>query len=106
MVRFRRIRLKYRNTKTWSLLHDNAAGHTSLIVRQFLACNQVCVLNHPQYSPDLVIDFFLKIISVETEPCQSSPECNDILVNKDQFVSRHYDISREYVYCVIVIIII
>ena len=36
-----------------SLLHDNAPNHTSLIVRQFLARNQVYVLNHPPYSPDL-----------------------------------------------------
>ena len=44
MARIRRIRPKYRDPETWSLLHDNTLSHTSLIVRQFLAGNQVCVL--------------------------------------------------------------
>ena len=44
MARIRRIRPEYRDPETWSLLHDNAPGHTSsLIVRQFFARNQVCV---------------------------------------------------------------
>ena len=60
MARIRRIRPEYRDPETWSLLHDNAPSHTSLIVRQFLARNQVCVLNHPPYSPDLTpCDFSL-----------------------------------------------
>ena len=37
MVRIRRIRPEYRDPETWSLLHDNAPSHTSLIDRQFLA---------------------------------------------------------------------
>ena len=64
MARIRRIRLEYRDPDTWSLLHDNAPSGTSLIVRQFLARNQVCMLNHPQYSPDLApcdISLFLKL---------------------------------------------
>ena len=60
MARIRRIRPEYRGPETWSLLHDNAPSHTSLIVRQFLGRNQVCVLNHPPYSPDLApYDFSL-----------------------------------------------
>ena len=53
MARIRRIQPEYCEPETWSLLHDNALSHTSLIVRQFLARNQVCVLNHLPYSPDL-----------------------------------------------------
>ena len=53
MAKIRRIRPKYRDPETWSLLHDSALSHTSLIVRQVLARNQVCVLNHPPYLPDL-----------------------------------------------------
>ena len=49
----RHIRRENRYPETWSLLHDNAPSHTSLIVYQFLARNQVCVLNYPAYSPDL-----------------------------------------------------
>ena len=47
MDRIRRIRPEYRNPEIWSLLHDNAPSHISLIVRQFSARNQDCVLNHP-----------------------------------------------------------
>lgn len=60
MARIRRIRPEYRDPEAWSLLHDNAPSHTSLIVRRFLARNQVCTLNHPPYSPDLApCDFSL-----------------------------------------------
>lgn len=59
--RIRRIRPEYRDPGDWCLLlHDNAPSHTSLVVRQFLARNQVCVLNHSPYSPDLApCDFAL-----------------------------------------------
>ena len=60
MARIRRIRPEYHATETRSLLHDNVPCHTSLIVRQFLTRNQVCVLNHLLYSPDLApCDFSL-----------------------------------------------
>ena len=60
MTRVRRIRPDYRDPEARSLLHDNAPIHTSLIVRQFLARNQVCVLIHPPYSLDLAsCDFSL-----------------------------------------------
>ncbi|EGI67037.1 FLJ37770-like protein [Acromyrmex echinatior] len=48
----------HEDLEDWSLLHDNAPSHTSLIVRQCLA--RVSVLNHPPYSPDLApCDFSL-----------------------------------------------
>ncbi|KAG5316088.1 MOS1T transposase, partial [Pseudoatta argentina] len=53
MGRIHRIRPEYRDPEDWSLLHDNAPSHTSLIVRHCLARNRVSVLNHPPYSPDL-----------------------------------------------------
>ncbi|KAG5320020.1 MOS1T transposase, partial [Pseudoatta argentina] len=57
MGRIHRIRPEYRDPEDWSLLHDNAPSHTSLIVRQCLARNRVSVLN---YSPDLApCDFSL-----------------------------------------------
>ena len=60
MGRIHRIRPEYRDPEDWSLLHDNAPSHTSLIVCQFLARNRVSVLNHPPYSPDLApCDFSL-----------------------------------------------
>ncbi|KAG5316656.1 SETMR methyltransferase, partial [Acromyrmex insinuator] len=61
MGRIHRIHPEYRDPENWSLLHDNAPSHTSLIVRQCLARNRVVsVLNHPPYSPDLAsCDFSL-----------------------------------------------
>ncbi|UYV61578.1 hypothetical protein LAZ67_1005355 [Cordylochernes scorpioides] len=60
IARIRRIRPEYRDENSWCLLHDNAPSHSSLIVRRFLAKNNVCVLNHPPYSPDLApCDFYL-----------------------------------------------
>ena len=53
MTRIHRIRPQFRDPENWSLLHDNAPSHTSLIVSQFFAQNQVCVLYHLPYSPDL-----------------------------------------------------
>ena len=41
MARIHRIGPEYHDPETWSLLHDNAPSHTSLIVRQFSARNQV-----------------------------------------------------------------
>ena len=52
-----------RPIKGWSgvhLLHDNASSHKCEVVKSFLACEKVEVLNHPPYSPDLSLcDFFL-----------------------------------------------
>ena len=60
MGRIRRIRPEYCDPEDWSLLLDNVPGHTSLIVRQFLARNRVSVLNHSPYLPDLApCDFSL-----------------------------------------------
>jgi transposase len=42
------------------LLHDNAPVHRTVAVQEFLAQKQVCMLNHPPYSPDLSpCDYFL-----------------------------------------------
>jgi len=44
----------------WFLHHDNAPAHTALRVQQFLAKNNITVIPHPPYSPDLApCDFFL-----------------------------------------------
>ncbi|GFY08778.1 mariner Mos1 transposase [Trichonephila clavipes] len=52
MARIRRICPGCRAESSWCLLHDNAPSYTSLAVHQFLAKNNVCVLNQPPYSPD------------------------------------------------------
>ncbi|GFG38600.1 hypothetical protein Cfor_01647 [Coptotermes formosanus] len=58
--RIRRIRPQYSAPGSWFLLHDNAPVHRPVAVQEFLARKQVCVLNHPPYSPDLSpCDYFL-----------------------------------------------
>jgi histone-lysine N-methyltransferase SETMAR len=55
----RRKRPSFANTG-WSLLHDNAPVHTSKKVQAYLMHNNIEVLDHPSYSPDLSpCDFFL-----------------------------------------------
>jgi len=41
-------------TNSWFLLHDNAPAHRSVFVNDFLANNNVTVLEHPPHSPALV----------------------------------------------------
>jgi len=57
-VRQKRPKLFANNS--WILHHDKAHAHTALSVREFLAAEQITVLEHPAYSPDLApSDFFL-----------------------------------------------
>lgn len=70
----RRLRDKVRRKRpelwadnSWFLHHDNAPAHASLQIREFCAKNQMSVLPHPPYSPDLApADFvfvsFLEIV--------------------------------------------
>jgi histone-lysine N-methyltransferase SETMAR len=45
---------------TWLPQHDNAPSHTSVFTQQFLAKNEMAVIPHPPYTPDLAhCDFFL-----------------------------------------------
>ncbi|GFX28609.1 mariner Mos1 transposase [Trichonephila clavipes] len=53
MARIRRIRPEYRTENSWCLFHNSAPSHISVVVHQFLAKNNVCMLNHLSYSPDL-----------------------------------------------------
>jgi len=45
---------------SWILHHDNAPAHNALSVKRYLAKNNIPVMEHPPYSPDLAqCDFFL-----------------------------------------------
>jgi len=45
---------------TWLLHHDNAPAHAALLTRWFLSDNNMTVVPHPPYSPDLApSNFFL-----------------------------------------------
>jgi transposase len=37
----------------WALHHDNAPSHTTMAVQLFLAKNNILIVPHPPYSPDL-----------------------------------------------------
>lgn len=58
--RIRRIHPEYQDPGIWCLSHDNAPGHTATLLTRYYAANQITVLSHPPYSPDLApADFFL-----------------------------------------------
>ncbi|GFU47059.1 mariner Mos1 transposase [Trichonephila clavipes] len=61
LQRIRRVCTEYAKQGSWTLLHDNAQPHTTLVVRQFLATNRVVTLDHqPPYLPVLApAGFFL-----------------------------------------------
>ena len=47
-------------TRSWLFHHDNAPAHNALEIWEFLAKNNIAVLEQPPYSPDLApCDFFL-----------------------------------------------
>jgi len=47
-------------TRPWLLHHDNAPAHNAMGIREFLAKNNITVLEQPPFSPDLApYDFFL-----------------------------------------------
>jgi len=46
--------------QAWTLHHDNAPAHASLLNRSYLAKHQISIVPHPPYSPDLApTDLFL-----------------------------------------------
>ena len=50
---------QWRNN-TWLLHHDNAPAHAALLTQRFLTNNNMTVVPHPPYSPDLApSNFFL-----------------------------------------------
>jgi transposase len=58
--RVRRRRPDMWKNASWVLHHDNAPAHNALSVKRYLAKNNIPVMEHPPYSPDLApCDFFL-----------------------------------------------
>jgi transposase len=55
----RRKRPDQWQNNTWLLHHDNAPTHSALLTQRFLTDNNMTVVPHPPYSPDLApSDFF------------------------------------------------
>ncbi|UYV68744.1 hypothetical protein LAZ67_6000635 [Cordylochernes scorpioides] len=95
-----RIRPEYRDEDSWCLLHDNAPRHSSLIVRRFLAKNNVCVLNHPPYSPDLApCDFYLfpkiKLRNTDTV-CVCSKSAHKLGIPREMCTQRMCSITVAF----------
>lgn len=60
LSRIRRVRPEYREPGSWRLLHDNAPAHRASQITDFLTKNQIFLLEHSPYSPDLApCDYFL-----------------------------------------------
>ena len=51
--KIRRKRPELFANNSWTSHHDNAPAHTALSMREFLSTEQITVLEHPAYSPDL-----------------------------------------------------
>jgi hypothetical protein len=50
---------KYGGKNSWFLRHDNVPAHRSVLVKDFLAKNNVTTLEHLTFSPDLAsADFY------------------------------------------------
>jgi hypothetical protein len=58
----RRKRPEKLRTDGWIFLHDNAPAHRPVLVKDFIAKNNVTTLEHLPYSVDLAAaDFFLSL---------------------------------------------
>ena len=57
---------QWRNN-TWLLHHDNVPAHAALLPRRFLTDNNMTVVPHPPYSPDLAHSDFFLISIIENE---------------------------------------
>jgi hypothetical protein len=64
----RRLCPKLGRQKNWLLHHDNAHSHTSFFIKEFLTKNNMTVVPHTPYLPDLApCDFSVSLIEDKTE---------------------------------------
>jgi hypothetical protein len=55
-----RVRPQFQGNVSWYLLHDNAPAHSSGVVSEFLAKQEIPMLSYSSYSPDSApADFFI-----------------------------------------------
>ena len=77
----RKLHVKWRPI-SWSLLHDNAPAHRSVLVKDFLAKNNVTTLEHSLYFPDLVpVDLCLFPRMKSISKGQNLSDATDIIKN-------------------------
>jgi transposase len=76
-------------TNSWFLLHDNAKAHWSVLVKAFLAKNNVTTLEHPLNSPDLApVDFYLFPQLKSAFKGQSICDATDIIKSVEEELKR------------------
>jgi len=92
----RKGREKWR-TSSWFVLHDNAAGHRSVLVKNFLARYNVTILAHPPYSPGLATaDVYplRRLKSALKEWCLC--DATDIIGNATEELKRLQNVFQGY----------
>jgi len=76
-------------TNSWFLLHDNAPTHSAVLVKDFLANNNVTKLEHPPRSPDLATaDFYLFPRLKSALKVRCFCDANDIIKNATEELKR------------------
>jgi len=92
---------------SWILHHDNAPAHNALSVKRYLAKNNIPVMEHPPYSPDLApCDFFLfpkiksalkgtRFESVDTVKAKAMQLLNSITQDDLQHCFQQWKIRME-----------
>ena len=78
-------RRELRETRSWLLHHDNAPAHV-LGIREFLATNNIGVLEKQPYSPDLAPCYFFlfpKLKKVIKGTCFQNSEAIKIAVTRE-----------------------
>ena len=85
----RRKRPENWTTNSWFPLHDNAPAHRSVLLKDFLAKNNLATLENPPYSPYLpAADFYLFPQLKPALKGRCFCDTNDIFKNANERVKR------------------
>ena len=92
----RRKRLEKSRTSSWSLLHDNAPAHRSVLVKDCSAKNDVITWRINPYSPDLAPVYFYLLPRLKSAP-QGRRFCDgaDIRMRRRSWKGFHKMPSRN-----------
>jgi hypothetical protein len=83
----------------WFVLHDNAATHRSVLVKDCLVNNNVTTLEHPPYSPDLVYSCFLPFSSTVTSFCDATDIINNATGELKRVSENGFQESSQHIQC-------
>jgi len=85
----RRKRPEIWRTNIWFLLHDSAPAYRSVLIKDFLAKNNVTFLEHPTYSPDLASAYFYPFPRIKSSlKVQRFSDATDITKNATEELKR------------------